>query len=295
MHGTFGPSGEISSKSATLQGLLESKLRRKTAEYGSILYRLTWKHWDLPSGRRICALRGSGARISVKGIILQGWPTTTTRDGKDGQECPNVELNCLLGREVWMAGWPTATANQPGGTGEQHINRKLAMGRKTATITDLSMVAVLAGWPTAKACDGEKNQRTADGAEREMLRGKLSDVPGIATLTGWSAPTCPVNTNGNHQAGNNRYVTSITDVTRTLQYAIRGKLCRNSGMMLIGSCAEILPESQAGGPLNPEHSRWLMGFPKEWASCAPTETLSILKRRKASAKSSVKSVLEYDL
>lgn len=214
MTATSGPSGAASLRSVALQELLASRLRLKTEKFGSILYRLTWKHWDLPSGRRICALRASAARISVKGIILRGWPTTTTRDYKDGQECPNVEINCLLGREVWM--------------------------------------------------------------------------------TGWLTPTCPTNTEG-HQAGNNHYVTSITAATQNLQYAVRGKLCPNTGMMLIGSCVEILPENQAGGPLSPEHSRWLMGLPIEWANCAPTEMRSISRQRKVFVKSSSKSALVFDL
>ena len=44
---------------------------------------------------------------------LASWPTTTTtRDWKDGGNPDvNVPLNALLGRVVWLAGWPTTSCN----------------------------------------------------------------------------------------------------------------------------------------------------------------------------------------
>lgn len=38
------------------------------------------------------------------------------------------------------------------------------------------------GWPTPRAVDGEKNSRTVEGALKELARGKLSCVPGVASL-----------------------------------------------------------------------------------------------------------------
>lgn len=49
--------------------------------------------------------RGMGMPLELQ-AVLTGWPTPTTRDHKDGQECRNVPTNSLLGREVWKADQP---------------------------------------------------------------------------------------------------------------------------------------------------------------------------------------------
>ncbi len=41
--------------------------------------------------------------------------TPTTRDWKDGSDCPNVPVNALLGRTAWAAGWTTPQAHDTNG------------------------------------------------------------------------------------------------------------------------------------------------------------------------------------
>lgn len=41
--------------------------------------------------------------------VAAGWATPTSRDHKDGEFCPNVPTNCLLGRQAWTTGSPAQT------------------------------------------------------------------------------------------------------------------------------------------------------------------------------------------
>lgn len=110
--GTYGQAGIGSSSSVALQSCLESRLRARTQSLGSTLYKLTWKPWRTPLGPSRFRLRASALRTSETGHT--GWPTPCQQDG--GNPDVNVPLNALLGRVVWLAGWPTPTVGNAKGS-----------------------------------------------------------------------------------------------------------------------------------------------------------------------------------
>jgi len=71
------------------------------------------------------------------------------------------------------------------------------------------------GWPTPRASDREKNQRTAQGVMNELARkGKLDELPSVAMLAGWPTPMAGTPAqNGNSAAGNSDYSRKVVALT----------------------------------------------------------------------------------
>ena len=142
---TFGQLSVGSSSSVDLQRSLESRLRQRLAGNGSPEYALTWKHWPMPAGEPICALRASGRRTS--GSDCSGWPTPVTHNAKEGGYPAEFTRNTIqLGAmaHLVMSGYPTpmsADNRDWGGWFDPAIQRRVKIGQSI----ELSMLAEAIG------------------------------------------------------------------------------------------------------------------------------------------------------
>ncbi|ASL75253.1 hypothetical protein BC350_02405 [Ralstonia pseudosolanacearum] len=171
------------------------------------------------------------------------------------------------------------------------------------------------GWPTPTAALAAKGVRSFAGGLAEAMRNHGPDLAAAVCLTGWPTPMAGTPArNGNNAASNNdssrktvalvsgwatpnardwhsasgspEFLAQRAEQTRGKPLSeqaftlLPGPARRTAlGEMLTGSCAAM----DAGGQLNPAHSRWLMALPPEWDACAPMATPSALRRRKHSS------------
>ncbi len=91
-----------------------------------------------------------------------------------------------------------------------------------------------------------------------------------SAFSGWPTPTArDYRSDRSRKSSSELYGTKGQPLARVVLYAVPGWDATGSALPMA-----------ACGLLNPEHTRWLMGFPPGWSSCADTETLLCRRSRR---------------
>jgi len=260
---TSGPLFSASSPSASLQRSLENRLRARMGVNGSQEYALIWKHWDMPAGLPICALRASARRTSGSGFT--GWPTPTTQANAQvaGQYATN---GTTLAGAARLLGWrtPTSWDGERGTYDLEKVQaRRKLEGKEHAQVTLVQQVYFM-GWATPQAQDAKMRISNAEMAMKRQAKPNAQvTLEQQAHLMGWATPRA-------RDAKNNGVSIARAQQGIADSLDLQCKLVSQNGMAPPSPLTARTDRRAL--PLNPRFSLWLQGYPATWADCAAPVT-----------------------
>ena len=183
-----GLSGESLSPSAVLQSSLESRLRANLDVNGSLECVLTWKHWDMQSGQRICALRASTRPTEDNDFT--GWPTPDTVAIWDGTDFETQRQALLARRERTRIAVKEGRSTP--GSGRSMPFQMAAQSRQ-------GMIP-FTGWATPcvvePATRTPRPSREATGRTSEYLGRQVYQISGMTTTSPSANPSTGLSNTG---------------------------------------------------------------------------------------------------
>jgi hypothetical protein len=240
---TCGPTGSGLSEMYDRQCYLANRLKQQLDGVGSTLFTLTWVRKATPLSLPYFQLAAS-ARLT-SGSDCGSWPTPMA--GTPAQKGYNEAGNNDSSRKtVALASWPTPCGQHgPNGGPAQGTDR-------------LPGAVAMASWATPAARDYKSESATDEFNEKRWGHPRGKPLSAEATLASWSTPRA------------NKW--GFPDAHGSQEAPLA------SGPTSNGSPAQ----TEKPGQLDPDFSRWLMGYSAEHLSCAPMAMPSSPKSRQSS-------------